>query len=226
MSVVCLRKSHYVFFVFCRKKVPAVPESLLKRRKAFAIMKAMRVKKMLAEKKVGPKTWDIISYKTLDFTCICLISDSSISLGLTEDGYVCPQARKVTRKLIYKRAEKYHKEYRSMFRREVRLSPYCPQKWENYYVPAEPKLAFVMRIRGWVESSVWEQNSPCLAQSWQHLHGLLVKTDCDSNIKLHVFDTNGTLKLSSLGQVSSVKSWVKLSLNPCGLCLNLAGYMC
>lgn len=35
-----------------RKKVPAVPESLLKRRKAFATMKAMRVKKILAEKKV------------------------------------------------------------------------------------------------------------------------------------------------------------------------------
>lgn len=36
----------------CRKKLPAVPESLLKRRKAFATMKAMRIKKMLAEKKV------------------------------------------------------------------------------------------------------------------------------------------------------------------------------
>lgn len=38
--------------MFNRKKVPAVPESLLKRRKAFAAMKAMRLKKMLAEKKV------------------------------------------------------------------------------------------------------------------------------------------------------------------------------
>uniref|UniRef100_A0A8C9T1Y0 Ribosomal protein L7 n=1 Tax=Scleropages formosus TaxID=113540 RepID=A0A8C9T1Y0_SCLFO len=33
------------------KKVPAVPESLLKRRKAFAAMKTRRIKKMLAEKK-------------------------------------------------------------------------------------------------------------------------------------------------------------------------------
>lgn len=38
---------------FLRKKVPAVPESLLKRRKAYAAMKAMRVKKLLAEKKVN-----------------------------------------------------------------------------------------------------------------------------------------------------------------------------
>nr|ACM09553.1 60S ribosomal protein L7 [Salmo salar] len=63
------------------KKLPAVPESLLKRRKAFATMKAMRIKKMLAEKKT----------------------------------------RKVTRHLIYKRAEKYHKEYREMYRREIRM---------------------------------------------------------------------------------------------------------
>ncbi|XP_074477429.1 large ribosomal subunit protein uL30 [Sebastes fasciatus] len=89
------------------KKVPAVPESLLKRRKAFATMKAMRVKKLLSEKK----------------------------------------ARKVTRKLIYKRAEKYHKEYRTMYRREIRLSR-TARKVGNFYVPAEPKLAFVVRIRG------------------------------------------------------------------------------
>lgn len=39
---------------FWNRKVPAVPESLLKRRKAFATMKAIRIKKMLAAKKV---TW-------------------------------------------------------------------------------------------------------------------------------------------------------------------------
>lgn len=42
----------YFFLRLNRKKVPAVPESLLKRRKAYAAMKAMRVKKLLAEKKV------------------------------------------------------------------------------------------------------------------------------------------------------------------------------
>lgn len=39
-------------YVCNRKKVPAVPESLLKRRKAFATMKAIRIKKIVAEKKV------------------------------------------------------------------------------------------------------------------------------------------------------------------------------
>ncbi|KAJ3611428.1 hypothetical protein NHX12_021443 [Muraenolepis orangiensis] len=90
-----------------KKKVPAVPESLLKRRKAFAIMKAVRIKKLLAEKKT----------------------------------------RKVTRRLIYKRAEAYHREYRTLYRREVRQAR-TARKVGNFYVPAEPKLAFVVRIRG------------------------------------------------------------------------------
>ena len=53
----------------------------------------------------------------------------------------------MTRKLIYKRAEKYHKEYKDMYKREVRLGRMA-RKVGNFYVPAEPKLAFVIRIRG------------------------------------------------------------------------------
>ncbi|KAB1768455.1 hypothetical protein FKQ75_29790, partial [Klebsiella pneumoniae] len=90
-----------------KKKVPSVPESLLKRRQRFAAIKAVRLKKAAADKK----------------------------------------ARKVTRKLIFKRAEAYHKEYRQMYRREIRMSRMA-RKVGNYYVPAEPKLAFVVRIRG------------------------------------------------------------------------------
>ncbi|KAL1280413.1 hypothetical protein QQF64_015013 [Cirrhinus molitorella] len=90
-----------------KKKVPSVPESLLKRRQRFAAIKAVRLKNKVAIKK----------------------------------------ARKVTRKLIFKRAEAYHKEYREMYRREIRMSRMA-RKVGNYYVPAEPKLAFVIRIRG------------------------------------------------------------------------------
>lgn len=72
-------------------------------------------------------------------------------LGLSFETHPAPlrvlQTRKVTRKLIYKRAEKYHKEYRQMYRREIRQSR-TARKVGNYYVPAEPKLAFVVRIRG------------------------------------------------------------------------------
>jgi len=54
---------------------------------------------------------------------------------------------KVQKKAIFKRAEKYINEYRSKERDELRLKRQA-KKSDNFYVPDEPKLAFVMRIRG------------------------------------------------------------------------------
>merc|ERR1711951_237760 len=58
---------------------------------------------------------------------------------------------KVTKKTkkveIFKRAEKYCKEYRKEELDQLRLRREA-KKEGNFYVPAEPKLAFVMRIRG------------------------------------------------------------------------------
>ncbi|CAL1544256.1 unnamed protein product [Lymnaea stagnalis] len=51
------------------------------------------------------------------------------------------------KKVIFKRAEKYVKEYRAKERDEVRLARLA-RKVGNFYVPAEPRLAFVIRIRG------------------------------------------------------------------------------
>uniref|UniRef100_A0A2K5IHX6 Ribosomal protein L30 ferredoxin-like fold domain-containing protein n=1 Tax=Colobus angolensis palliatus TaxID=336983 RepID=A0A2K5IHX6_COLAP len=55
--------------------------------------------------------------------------------------------RKARRKLIYEKAKHYHKEYRQMYRTEIRMARMA-RKAGNFYVPAEPKLAFVIRIRG------------------------------------------------------------------------------
>merc|ERR1712154_11892 len=51
------------------------------------------------------------------------------------------------KKVIFKRAEKYVKEYRAKERDEIRLARVA-KKSGNFYVPSEPKLAFVIRIRG------------------------------------------------------------------------------
>merc|ERR1712198_477765 len=56
-------------------------------------------------------------------------------------------ARRKKRVDIFKRAEKYVKEYRDAERDELRLTREA-KKAGNFYVAAEPKLAFVMRIRG------------------------------------------------------------------------------
>jgi len=52
-----------------------------------------------------------------------------------------------TRKLVYKRAEKYVKEYRQKEKDLVRLKRQA-KLHGDFYVPEEPKLAFVVRIRG------------------------------------------------------------------------------
>ncbi|MCJ1324797.1 60S ribosomal protein L7 [Thelotrema lepadinum] len=56
-------------------------------------------------------------------------------------------ANKDKRGVIFKRAESYVKEYREMEREKIRLSRVAKQEG-SYFVPAESKLAFVMRIKG------------------------------------------------------------------------------
>lgn len=51
------------------------------------------------------------------------------------------------KKEIFKRAEKYIKEYRIKERDEIRLARHA-RKHDNFYVPPQAKLAFVVRIRG------------------------------------------------------------------------------
>ena len=57
------------------------------------------------------------------------------------------QLRKQKKKLIFKRAEQYVKEYREREREVIRLKREA-KKEGNFYVPEEAKLAFVVRIRG------------------------------------------------------------------------------
>jgi len=54
---------------------------------------------------------------------------------------------KAKRAAIFKRAESYVKEYRTAEREKIRLSRVAKSEG-SYYVPAQPKLAFVVRIKG------------------------------------------------------------------------------
>ncbi|KAF2209553.1 hypothetical protein CERZMDRAFT_70039 [Cercospora zeae-maydis SCOH1-5] len=54
---------------------------------------------------------------------------------------------KEKRAQIFKRAESYVKEYRDQERETIRLSRVAKAEG-SYYVPAEPKLVFVVRIKG------------------------------------------------------------------------------
>jgi len=57
------------------------------------------------------------------------------------------KARRTKRKEVFKRAEKYVKEYRQLERDEIRLK-HVAKTTGNFYVPSEAKLAFVVRIKG------------------------------------------------------------------------------
>jgi 60S ribosomal protein uL30 len=61
--------------------------------------------------------------------------------------HLLKQAKHKKRRIIFKRAEEYVKEYRRQERDLVRLKREA-RKHNNFYVPDEPKLAFVIRIRG------------------------------------------------------------------------------
>jgi len=60
--------------------------------------------------------------------------------------------RIATRKTIFKRAEKYVKEYRALDRAQVAARRAAKDKGA-LYVPPEPKLALVIRIRGYEYSA-------------------------------------------------------------------------
>lgn len=55
--------------------------------------------------------------------------------------------RKANRRVIFKRAEKYVKEYRSAERDTIRLKRIA-RKSGSFYVPSEPKVALLVRIKG------------------------------------------------------------------------------
>jgi len=56
-------------------------------------------------------------------------------------------ASKAKRETIFKRAESYVKEYRDAEREKIRLARTAKQEG-SFFVPAQPKLAFVVRIKG------------------------------------------------------------------------------
>jgi len=57
------------------------------------------------------------------------------------------QAQKEKRGVIFKRAEKYVKEYRDAEREKIRLQRLSKQEG-TFHIPAEEKLVFVIRIKG------------------------------------------------------------------------------
>ena len=90
--------------------LPKVPETLLKKRKQNAELRAARARALILNKK----------------------------------------KQQQTKQDIFKRAERYVREYKKQEQDLVRLRRVA-RRTKNFYVPAQPRLAFVIRTRGFVD---------------------------------------------------------------------------
>merc|ERR1712179_20920 len=155
------------------KSLPAVPETILKRRKRAAENRAARAKAVVLAKKV----------------------------------------RKTKRVDMFKRAEKYTKEYLAKERDEIRLHREA-KKEGSYYVPAEPKLAFVMRIRGINQVAPKVKKVLQLFRLRQINNGVFIKLNKATINMLRICEpyiTWGTPNLKSIKELIYKRGFVKIA---------------
>merc|ERR1712172_467671 len=153
-------------------KLPAVPETILKRRKRQAENRALRAKEAVKSK----------------------------------------VARKAKRADIFKRAEKFAKEYQDQERDEIRLRREA-RKEGNYYVPGDPKLAFVMRIRGINQVSPKVKKVLQLFRLRQINNGVFIKLNQATINMLRICEpyiTWGTVNLKSVKDLIYKRGFVKV----------------
>merc|ERR1712184_193999 len=154
------------------KKLPAVPETILKRRKRQAENRANRAKAAIAEK----------------------------------------QARRKKRIEIFKRAEKYVKEYSNKERDEIRLARDA-KKEGNYYVQAEPKFAFVIRIRGINQVAPKVKKVLQLFRLRQINNGVFIKLNQATINMLRICEpyiTWGTVNIKSIREMIYKRGFIKV----------------
>jgi 60S ribosomal protein uL30 len=156
-------------------KLPAVPETILKRRKRQAENRALRAKEAVKSK----------------------------------------VQRKAKRADIFKRAEKFAKEYQDQERDEIRLKREA-KKEGNFYVPGDPKLAFAMRIRGINQVSPKVKKVLQLFRLRQINNGVFIKLNKATINMLRICEpyiTWGTPNLKSVRELVYKRGFVKIDGN-------------
>jgi len=124
-------------------------------------------------------------------------------------------ARKAKRADIFKRAEKFAKEYQDQERDEIRLRREA-RKEGNYYVPGDPKLAFVMRIRGINQVSPKVKKVLQLFRLRQINNGVFIKLNKATINMLRICEpyiTWGTPNLKSVRELVYKRGFVKIAGN-------------
>merc|ERR1711902_347319 len=113
---------------------------------------------------------------------------------------------------IFKRAEKYVKEYRSVEQDNIRLRREA-RKNDGYYVPSEPKLAFVMRIRGINQVAPKVRKVLQLFRLRQINYGVFIKLNKATINMLRICEpyiTWGTPNLKSIRELIYKRGFIKV----------------
>jgi large subunit ribosomal protein L7e len=99
---------------------------------------------VLQKRKTNEKTREEKIAKAIEARKVSFFSTPEKMRGLNLFHF---KARKAKRTVIFQRAEKYVNDYRAQEREEIRLRRIAKHNGD-YYVPSQPKVYFVIRLRG------------------------------------------------------------------------------
>ncbi|ELW70849.1 60S ribosomal protein L7 [Tupaia chinensis] len=123
--------------------------------------------------------------------------------------------RKAKRKFIYEQAKHYHKEYRQIYRTKIRMARMARKSWQLIEAePAEPKLVFVIRIRGINRVSPKVRKVLQLLRLRQIFNGTFVKIKKASINMLRLVEPNiarGYLNLKSVNELIYKRGYGKVN---------------
>jgi len=123
------------------------------------------------------------------------------------------KSRSKSRKLLFKKAEKYAQEYRQEEKDLVRLKRIAKNSG-NFYYPGEPKAAFVIRIRGIMRVAPKTRKILQLLRLRQINNGVFVRLNKASIIMLRLVEpyiTYGAPNLKSVSELIYKRGFAKVN---------------
>ncbi|KAF9454632.1 60S ribosomal protein L7 [Macrolepiota fuliginosa MF-IS2] len=123
------------------------------------------------------------------------------------------KAQKAKRKVIFKRAESYVKEYLAKEKEEIRLKR-AARASGDFYVPAQPKVYFVIRIRGVNEIAPKPRKILQLLRLLQINNGVFVKATRATQQMLRLIEpyvTYGEPNLKSIRELIYKRGYGKVN---------------
>jgi len=130
----------------------------------------------------------------------------------TERDIASVKKRKDQRKIVFKRAEAYIKEYRNAERNAIRLKRQAKNAG-NFLIPAESKVVFVIRIRGIMRTHPKTTKILQLLRLRQLHNGVFVRMNKASAVMLRLVEpyvTYGEANVKSVSELLYKRGYAKI----------------